>query len=382
VVHMLGLGQDKMKILERSPKVGPLLARLYDRNQSYQSGQDETQERAELSSVMVDLLSLDLQPTESELVTDVLLELMRQAEHDLRQSLASRLAHMDGVPLRMVLHLANDEITVAEPILRNSPVLHDMDLIYIIKSHSADHWKAIAGRHDLTGSVINTLADTGDTDTAIALAENTSIVLTEYALDLFVPLAGQSEALAKPLLTRTEIPERIVVRLYEAVGEELKKTIAHNYPDAAKKAMSAIDEIVLEIRQINKADYLPSAGILNSARALIAKQDTIQNMTAMLSSLKRGMIPSFIAQLSAFADLPPENILEMLAQKNGQSLAVACKALDVKKADFISFYLMTHRIRHNYQQVIDHHQLSTAISTFDAIRKEDALRLLAQSRVN
>ncbi len=368
-----------MKILERSPKVGPLLSRLYDHNNSYHAAAEgDDTGRIDLSNVMVDLLCLDLPASESELVTDVLLELMRQAEHDLRLALAERLAPLDGVPLRMVLHLANDDISIADPILRNSPVLQDMDLIYIIKSHQATHWQSIARRNNLSGPVINVLAETGDIGTAVTLAENKAITLTEYALDLFVPMAGMAEQLARPLLTRPELPQTVAAKLYEVVGAELKKTLEERFAVNSEAVSRAIDDIVAEAQAIAQENFLPSHNIVRAAEHL--KEQGNLHPGTMLSSLKRGMISSFIAQFAAYAELPVETVNDLLQQKTGQSLAVACKATGIKKADFISFYLMSHRARQAVQPVITNQEFSVALRTYDAISQEDALRLLRQPR--
>lgn len=375
------LGHDKMRLLENSPKIAPLLARLQDYNASYQTAmkEDDTMERIELAKVMVDMLRLDLKPNEGELVTDVLLELMRQAEIDLRQALAVRLAPMDNIPLRMVLHLANDDIRVAEPVLRQSPVLHDMDLVYIIQSQHEYHWRAIATRRDLTGPVINVLAETGDVDTAVTLAENKEITLTDYALDLFVPMAGKSEKLAQPLLTRTDVPQDIVARLYNVVGEAIKQEMALEFGGAADIVFDVVDSVVEETKQVTRNKFMPSENLVAAAYEM--KEKNQLNTAALLGSLKRGLIPSFIAQFAAYADIPARTVMDMITQTTGQSLAVACSALKIKKSDFISFYLMSHRVRQAAQPIIDNHHLSMAIRTYDAIRPADAVRLLKESQI-
>ncbi len=335
-------------------------------------------ERGELSQTMFDLLQLELQPVESELVTDVLIELMRQAERDLRQALAHKLAHADDVPLRMVLHLANDDISVSEPILRYSPMLQDMDLVYIIKSHAAEHWQAIAGRHNLSGPVINVLVDTGDIDTAVALAENKEISLTDYALTQFVSMAGQSDKLAQPLFTRSDVPKAIISRIYQVVGEEMKKSLAERFGDKAQIAMVAVDESVDEVVQIAQENFMPTVTMMHAAEEL--KMKNRLDSVSMAGSLKRGMIPSFIAQMAVYADLDAHIVHDMLMQKTGQKLAVACKALKIRKSDFISFFLMSHRMRQGEQPVIDNQQLSMAIRTYDGISEQDACMLMRRNQ--
>ena len=124
-----------LSFLDKSSDVTPLLVRLYDSHKLYGLAKDKKPlARAELMSIISDLLGMNLSPRESELIADVLIALMRQAEKDLRQALAERLSMLEKAPLRLILQISHDEIEIAAPVLRNSAVLGELDLIYIIKS--------------------------------------------------------------------------------------------------------------------------------------------------------------------------------------------------------------------------------------------------------
>ncbi|MDB5490479.1 MAG: hypothetical protein JWO78_328, partial [Micavibrio sp.] len=124
--------------------MAPILVRLYESQKLYSLASDETPAaRAELTGAIAALLEKDLPVGERELVSDLLINLMRQAEKDLREALSERLSTMEHAPLRIVLHMANDEISIARPVLRHSPVLSDLDLMYIIKSKDASYWQEI-----------------------------------------------------------------------------------------------------------------------------------------------------------------------------------------------------------------------------------------------
>jgi len=149
-----------LSFLDKSSNVTPLLVRLYDSHKLHGLAQDEKPlARVELVTAVSELLEMELSPRESELMADVMISLMRQAEVDLREALAERLAVLDNVPLRLVLQLSNDEIDVARPVLKKSTVLGDMDLIYIVKSKGPEYWQAIAQREEISNQVINLLSD-------------------------------------------------------------------------------------------------------------------------------------------------------------------------------------------------------------------------------
>src|SRR3546814_17980660 len=54
-------------------------------------------------------------------------------ERDIRRDLAARFADNPLVPNDLVVMLANDDIAIAEPILRRSSVLQDEELIGVIR---------------------------------------------------------------------------------------------------------------------------------------------------------------------------------------------------------------------------------------------------------
>ena len=78
---------------DKSPHMTPLLVRLYDSHKLYGLVKDNKPlARAELTRAVTDLFETKLTAREQELLADVLIGLMRQAEKDLRQALSEKLA--------------------------------------------------------------------------------------------------------------------------------------------------------------------------------------------------------------------------------------------------------------------------------------------------
>ncbi len=376
-----------LRLFEKSPHVASLLVRLYDSHRLYGLARDNTPEtRLELSGVMANLLEHQLNDRETELVADVLIALVRQAEHDLRQMLAQRLARMDKVPLRLILHLVNDEIEVAEPILEHSPVLSDLDLVYIIKSQGASYWQAIAKRETLSVPVIDMLADTKEPGTALALTKNDRIRLTPYAMDILSNLVTETGDLAKPLLMREEMPPSLARKLYAHVGQDLKNYINAFYGAAPGDIVKAADEIILEFVETEAparkpqlmqlgTDFMPTDDMLSTARHMNELGQL--NLTVMMDTLKRNHVRNFIAMFSAFTGLTARRIHDVLQQPCGQKLAILCRAYSMQKGDFSTIYLLTHRIR-SADRLVNHRDLLSALTYFDRIRPESARLVLAR----
>ena len=77
---------------------------------------------------------------------------------DDRVYVASLLASRNDAPPSAMRMLARDEIEVATPVLRHSPVLSTIDLLGVIAVTGSEHHRLIAGRTDLSADVLRALA--------------------------------------------------------------------------------------------------------------------------------------------------------------------------------------------------------------------------------
>lgn len=378
ITNFTGSEYTQMRLLDHSAEATPLLVKLHDSHKMYQLAKDPMPEsRGELAGIMSDLLSVDLKAHETELLTDVLMSLIAQAEIDLRHAIAERLAVMDNVPLRLIINLANDDIKVADPILRESRMLHDMDLMYIVKSQGVEYWRAIASRSKLSGVVVDTLAETRDIGTAINLVQNSNVLLTPKALEALGDMAKSSSKLAQKFIVRDEVTKEIAMKLYQFVADDIKSYIKDNYVTAIEDvADEAVNEVIEEFRSSMNGDHMPTSEMV--AMAVELKRRETLNVEVMIENLRRGQVANFIAIFATYCDLPMKTTLEMMRQETGQGLAVACKARRIEKTDFVNMYLLTARVRSG--KIITQSLLSKALSYYDNIKGSDARVILDQSQ--
>lgn len=353
-----------IRVLDRKTDVVPILVDLYDANELYNlAGKKDHDARAELIEVITDLFQMELSFSEKEIIADILVELTRQAEKDLRQVLAHTLARNEDVPLRLVLQLANDDIDVAEIILRESPVLADIDLAYIIKSKPAEYWRAIAKRHEMSEMIAHMLVQTGDMDTAVSLVRNEHAHLSKATVKLLAEMARESQRLARPLLRREEISTEIAVSLYKYVGERLKKHIVETYGVSDKKVVQHVEATIDAINDLKQLSYLPDAKMLNDA--MRAKHNKKLSVHMMLDTLRRKNLPAFVAQFSKFTGLSVENTIEIIGAKYVNEFASMAKIFGVKKQDFITMCLLTKVMRANGSCVMDVEEMERMARIYD-----------------
>lgn len=368
-----------LRFLDKSPEVAPLLVRLYDSHRIYNLARDTSPSaRAELTNVVAELLETKLDFKEKELVCDVLISLIRQAEKDLRAAISERLSVFENTPLRLALHIANDEIDVAAPMLEFSRILSDMDLIYLIKSQDSPHWEIIARRAGLGDRVIDMLADTRDVKTSAALAGNNAIRLTEHAFRVLCDAAQASDAVGRPLLMRSDMPEHLARKLYACVSDELKRYIRDYFGVQDQTVQAAIDDISFEFTDhVIHRQFMPSSETMDAVRDYVREGRLTAKL--MMETLSRGQYASFIAMFSQFTGCGLEQVHDMLADPSGRMLAVVCKACGLNKSELSRFYMMTQRLR-TEDRIVDQNELRKCLATFDKVDSAKARQALGMEK--
>ncbi len=348
--------------------------RLGDVNKLYDLARDQTPESwAELSITVSSILEGEVSTREGELIADVLIKLVSQAENDLRCAVSEQVSKLDNAPLRLVLQLANDDIEVARKILKNSNILDDFDLMYIIKAKTSEYWQAIAERKILSDKVVDVLAETKDFPTALALVENENIRLTDNALVALSDIAQGSEVLATPLLRRDEVTSELAASLYEYVGVEIKKYISDNY-EVNDEISGIVDNAVTELSTPEMPmEFVPDYYMIVAANSF--KEKGLLNMNLMVSALRRGHIKSFIAQFSVYTGISVDDIGHALLQNNAKNLAAIAKVHNIQKKDFVSIFMMTGKIW-NYGCVVDVRDIKAAVEFYNRITPEMAADIL------
>ncbi|MES2729377.1 MAG: DUF2336 domain-containing protein [Pseudomonadota bacterium] len=366
-------------MIETSASVAPLLVRLYDFQRSALSDAAALSPDmyGEITDAATSLINTKLADRDRDLVTDALLTLIQQAEMDLRQAMAERLAVMDNVPIRLILKLAHDDVCVARDILRLSPALNDLDLLYILKSQDAAYWRHIAARHRMGPLVIDALADTRDIDTMMTLAENTHITLTQHAFKTIGSVAHDDTRLATPLLSRREVPADLARALYTYVGQKLQSHLQVQFGFVEADLNQTVSDAVQDVTHSSRmAGILPSTAMMRAAFVFDSRGQLSGEV--MLKTLARGQLASFVAMLSVKANIAPQTVLTMLQPDGFEGLVVVCCALSFTKNEFMQIYILTQKVR-SVDGRINQQQLHRALLYFDTLTQAKAKTLLAST---
>jgi len=161
------------------------------------------------------------------LIYEALDLLARDQMARVRRVVADALKDVANAPAEVINRLARDsEIAVARPILENSPVLTDDDLMAIIsESPVKGALSAIARRSRLAGTVADAVAKTGDVEAVAVLLTNASAQIREDTLDWIIERAPAVEGWHGPLVHRPGLSTGAAVRVARFVADSLLKTL-------------------------------------------------------------------------------------------------------------------------------------------------------------
>ncbi len=137
---------------------------------------------------------------------EILRQLVRDVELTMRKAIAERLSRKPDAPHALIIELANDQIDVAHPILKDSDVLRDVDLIEVIRHRTMEHQLAVAMRKTLSAGVSAALVETGNQDVIATLLNNHGATITREVMDYLVNETKRVDAYQNPLVRRPDLP--------------------------------------------------------------------------------------------------------------------------------------------------------------------------------
>jgi uncharacterized protein (DUF2336 family) len=163
------------------------------------------------------------------LLSSIFMSLVVEAERDIRRRLSEKLAAADWAPNALVNVLALDDIEIARPIIAQSPVLCDLDLIRLLVEATIEHQIEVARRPQLTQAVVSAILEQAEPAVLTALAGNTTAELTAKDMEELVEASRQIAALRTPLSQHPQLTSQLAKRLYLWVGLALRKGLADRF---------------------------------------------------------------------------------------------------------------------------------------------------------
>jgi uncharacterized protein (DUF2336 family) len=276
------------------------------------------------------------------LFDEVMSQLAREIDSSARAEFGSRLAPLPEAPPRVLRELAlDDEIAVAEPILRGAAQLDGATLVEGARTKSQGHLLAISRRSYLPESVTDVLVERGNREVALSTASNSGAQFSDFGFSTLVQRSESDDDLAVCVFSRKESPRQHLLRLFANASESVRARL--KAADRAKADVirdmvaKAAEQFQAETRRQSAENAAADAAVRSLYRygglsvtnlaefARAGKFDETTIALSILSNLPIGLVERAFTQdpceqilvLAKAMGLTWDNTKELLSLKSG-----------------------------------------------------------------
>ncbi len=146
-----------------------------------------------------------------------------------RRALAVALKNSPRLPRDIANKLAQDIDTIALPVIMNSPVLTDADLIEIIRACPPSKQVAVASREHLSTKVTGAIAEYAVTEAVERALANDNALFDEDGLDTALYRFAGTSNVMQAMVRRNALPVGVTEKLVSMVTGELFDHLVNNH---------------------------------------------------------------------------------------------------------------------------------------------------------
>jgi uncharacterized protein (DUF2336 family) len=257
---------------------------------------------------------------------DVITHLMRHIERRALAELSTRLAPLAKAPVGVIRRLAHDdEIAVSGPVLAQSELLTDEDLVEIAGSKSQAHLARIATRAKLSEAVTDVLVERGDLTVATEVAANQGAQFSRSGFSKLVMMADGDDRLTSTVGLRSDIPPNLFGELLAHATEAVRrKLMARAEPQMQETMKQVLADIGAQIgRRSTRQSELVEAQRLIAALG----QDTEVVRRGLPMFANGNRIAELVAALSVLSAVAIEIVDRLVHAPSVYGTMVLCRAI-------------------------------------------------------
>lgn len=291
-------------------------------------------------------------PAVQGLLSSIFMSLVVEAERDIRRRLAERLATADWAPPALINVLALDEIEIARPVIAQSPVLKDHDLVRLLVEATIEHQIEVARRPQLSGVVVAAILRQAEPAVLTALANNATADLNDEDMRQLVAAARKVAALRTPLSRHPRLTADLAMQLYVWVGQSLRNALA----DRFRLDGAALDQAIADaLREAHAGAPMDAEGLVIVAREgereemerkLIDKLHAAGQLRPgyLVRALREGRLSLFATALAGLGRFEPRHIRQALDSDRPELLALACASVGIDRSVFPTILTMVRQL--------------------------------------
>jgi uncharacterized protein (DUF2336 family) len=281
-------------------------------------------------------------PAVEGLISSIFMSLVVEAERDIRQRLAAKLASADWAPPALINVLALDEIEIARPIIAMSRVLQDPDLVRLLVEATIEHQIEVARRPQLGGVVIAAILRQAEPAVLTALANNRDVDLTDEDMRQLVQATRKVAALRSPLARHPRLSAELALQLYIWVGQALRQSLAERFRLDGPALDKALAETLREAHGNVAAETDGLVVVVREGereemeRKLIDKLHSAGQLrpSYLVRALREGRLSLFATALAMLGRFEHDHIRRAMDSDRPELLALACAAVGIDRSVF------------------------------------------------
>ena len=297
--------------------------------------------RRALTRRLIDVVGLPeslVSSQERRVASDLLFDILRDSDADLRRKAAVRFAHLNQGPKNVLRMLARDEISIAKPLLSECKSFDSVDLLHIISGVTQEHRLLIAQREHVDPVVAEALASHGEHPVIEALLRNANAALPDTAVERIVDMSRGAGKFVSLLLKRPEVrpanaflmfwwashDERIqILRRFAIERSVLLETAADLFRTASEEGWT--DPMVLRTLMLIERRQRDRFAIAESA---------FDGLESAVEDAAADLTPERIEEISILSGVRPATGALIFKDHGAEALAVFCKATGLKRPYF------------------------------------------------
>jgi uncharacterized protein (DUF2336 family) len=277
-------------------------------------------------------------PDHVDLFDGILINLVPHTEPAARADLAEQLSVLANAPRALVGQLAQeDEISIAGPLLRRSPVIDERALVEIARVKGQGHLLAMSERPTLSADLTDVIVRRGDRDTVRRAAGNAGALFSQTGYSALITRAGHDGVLTLTVGQRADLSapqlKDLLAGSIDIIRRRLLEVVNPARQAAIKQAISELSgapEPVASGRDFGPAQRtvlaLHNAGELNEA--------------ALFGFAKGHKYEESVAVLSALAGVKIATLDRLIASDRYDPILIVGKAIDLEWATVRALILL------------------------------------------
>jgi uncharacterized protein (DUF2336 family) len=277
-------------------------------------------------------------PDHVDLFDGVLIDLVPHIATSARADLAERLSLLGNAPRGLVGQLAReDEIAIAGPLLRRSPVIDEGVLIEIARIKGQGHLLAMAERPTLSPDLTDVLVRRGDRDTVRRAAGNAGALFSNIGYSTLIKRAGQDGVLTLTVGQRVDLSgphlKDLLAGSIDIVRRRLFEVVKPARQADIKLAMSEMSGVPEQIE--SRRDFAPAQRII-----LALHRAGELNEGAVLGFAKAHKYEESIAALSAMSGVNIATLDRLISGDRHDPILILGKAIGLEWASVRALILL------------------------------------------